>query len=841
MIKEKAYAKINLGLHVVGKREDGYHELDMIMTPLELADELIFEVLDKKTIKLLIEGKLDIPTEENIVYKAAIILQQKYNVSKGAKIKLVKNIPVQAGLGGGSADAAATLRGLNQLWELNLTLQELSIIAEELGSDVPFCIFNQTARVQGRGEILTFFADMPRAEVLLLQPGFSCSTKEIFSGVRQKIQSGSKVDLLIDAIKKKDINLVSDCIFNDLEIALRNISTQNYREIQAIKEVFKKAGAIGAVMTGSGSVVYALVHSNKYAQKVKQIFENKNKEKFQVTQGMQIPYTLIQTRIKSEVKSVQTQPVVKEQFTSIKRISDKIIVKAYGWIPLLKISLNKQSIEEVITPIHQYDSIEVYKIEQKQIIIQDNDNEDSSYLQENLSKVLTHLNTNYGLEIYVKRNIQAGYGIVDNNVYLAAILSNSLELFQVEPIKLFQLFDTRVKKYMFQTTTEVGNKVSPVAQIPMSYVVIAKTNIPPIQFNGKELKQKHDVYKKQQLIRGLKNQNFYQVIGSMYTENTRAIYKHIKEDSYNRYKLFDLERLQKVHHANQFMFSDDGTSVYFFLKSQKDAKELSEHLKKEKYIRFSDCFSFKSETKHKPLVSNVLKVVEEVTKEIVKPDLVIEQEKKTYDLSKFIGRDNKNTEGILYIHSPGSLFKQYDFEDLAYYFFENFHDKTIYLNIDNNQIPIYFHMDNLGHIFGLHIIDETLYKGRKGAYALLSGSITQKELKNKLDKNKYDTILQKTQSTVLILNDLFANQNMSKIHALSAEHIKKSGSKMDNLKYAICRRIADRKQDELNMLGIGYEASQDRYFFLTSFTWAPDKHIGNYTFLNVSVKANNYR
>jgi len=156
MIKEIAYAKVNLGLEVLRKREDGYHDLAMVMSGISLFDELVFEIIEDNEVIIDCKEMEHIPLKNNLIYKAAFYLKDKFNINKGVKVIVKKQIPEQAGLGGGSADAAATLRGLNRLFNLNLSLDELAKYAIEIGSDVPFCIYNKLAIVTGRGENIKF-------------------------------------------------------------------------------------------------------------------------------------------------------------------------------------------------------------------------------------------------------------------------------------------------------------------------------------------------------------------------------------------------------------------------------------------------------------------------------------------------------------------------------------------------------------------------------------------------------------------------------------------------------------------------------------------------------------
>lgn len=262
LIAEKGYAKINLGLEVVAKLPDNYHELSMIMTPINLHDDLYFEDISDNVIVIDYGESSGFKIEDDLIYKAYSILKTTYNIGKGLKVKVVKRIPEQAGLGGGSADAAATLRALNQLWDLHLSLDELARLGFVIGCDVPFCIYNKTAKVTGRGDKIEFIEECPHMFVLLVFPDFKSSTAEVFSAFRNHNHNKGKIEKLQLAIKHADISEISNLIFNDLEY------TKHYLEINGIKEGLLHCGAIGSVMTGSGSTVYGICHSQKHAKSV---------------------------------------------------------------------------------------------------------------------------------------------------------------------------------------------------------------------------------------------------------------------------------------------------------------------------------------------------------------------------------------------------------------------------------------------------------------------------------------------------------------------------------------------------------------------------------------------
>ncbi len=183
MIYEKAPAKINLTLDVLHKRDDGYHEVEMIMTTIDLADRLSFEKIDSNKVEIASENRFVPNDQRNLAYQAATLLKERFNIKQGIRIHLDKNIPVAAGLAGGSSDAAATLRGVNRLYDLRLTNQELQEIGAEIGSDVPFCVMGGTALAKGRGERLTALPSPPACWVVLAKPNIGVSTKDIYEKV----------------------------------------------------------------------------------------------------------------------------------------------------------------------------------------------------------------------------------------------------------------------------------------------------------------------------------------------------------------------------------------------------------------------------------------------------------------------------------------------------------------------------------------------------------------------------------------------------------------------------------------------------------------------------------
>jgi len=236
MIKLKAYAKINIYLKVLGKRNDGYHNLESLMVPIDLYDELEFIDNDKD----IIESNIDI--ENNIMYKAIKYMKETYKINRCVKIKLNKNIPLSSGLGGGSSDLSTTLKGLNLLWNLNLSDEELGEISLLFGSDTLFFIYNKPAIIRGRGEVLEFI-DFKEKDVLILNPKIKVSTKDVFNEYRQ-----------------------SDNGNNDLEMALLRL----YPNIKEFKKYYENQG-LELNLSGSGSTYFSFnnddfVSNNDYLE-----------------------------------------------------------------------------------------------------------------------------------------------------------------------------------------------------------------------------------------------------------------------------------------------------------------------------------------------------------------------------------------------------------------------------------------------------------------------------------------------------------------------------------------------------------------------------------------------
>ena len=264
MIYETAPAKINFTLDTLLKRNDGYHEIEMIMTTVDLNDRLSSQKRKDKKIVVDIEHNYVPNNNKNLAYKAAELMLNHYHIKEGVTITIDKDIPVSAGLAGGSADAAATMRGMNRLFELGQSLDDLSALGIEIGTDIPFCIFNQTAICTGRGECITFLDKPPSAWVVLAKPDIGISSPEVFKALDLNKKHIVHNDLCKSALKLNDYDMLCKSLSNRLE----PISISMHPEIKKIKDNMMQCGADGALMSGSGPTVYALAQKERQAKNI---------------------------------------------------------------------------------------------------------------------------------------------------------------------------------------------------------------------------------------------------------------------------------------------------------------------------------------------------------------------------------------------------------------------------------------------------------------------------------------------------------------------------------------------------------------------------------------------
>ena len=272
-ISLKSRAKINLSIDVIGKREDGYHIVEMIMQTIDLYDDIKLKELEEDNITIKSECSYIPLNEDNIVYKAAKLIKEKMDIKKGIEIFIKKNIPVAAGMAGGSSNAAAVLVGLNELWKLGLSKDELRDLGLKLGADVPFCIEGGTALAEGIGEKLTYIKGINKdVNILVCKPDIFVSTKEVYQSLDIKnIEKRPDNKLLIEKLKNDDIVSVSINMVNVLE----EVTSKKYSDIKVIENIIAKNGAMGTMMSGSGPTVFGFFDNEEKARRARvELLEN---------------------------------------------------------------------------------------------------------------------------------------------------------------------------------------------------------------------------------------------------------------------------------------------------------------------------------------------------------------------------------------------------------------------------------------------------------------------------------------------------------------------------------------------------------------------------------------
>ncbi len=263
-ISINAMAKINLGLDVLRRRENGYHDVKMIMQTVNIYDTLDFVKLQES--KIIVKTNTEeLPTDENnLIYKAAKLLFDKCHVAEGVEIILTKRIPIAAGMAGGSTDAAAALVGINQLFELGMTVEELKEIGVKIGADVPYCIEGGTALSEGIGEILTKLPDAPDCFVVVAKPEISVSTKYVYENLHaNELKYHPDIDGMVEAIREGNL----DGVCKRMENVLETVTENRYPIISQLKKLLKDAGAENSLMSGSGPTVFAIFKEEETANK----------------------------------------------------------------------------------------------------------------------------------------------------------------------------------------------------------------------------------------------------------------------------------------------------------------------------------------------------------------------------------------------------------------------------------------------------------------------------------------------------------------------------------------------------------------------------------------------
>ena len=260
---EPAYAKLNLTLDVLGKRDDGYHDLQSVMQTISLRDDIEIDIGTEKPWHLHCSDE-DIPCDEtNLAWKAAKVFFDALKLEpNGIEIRITKRIPSQAGLGGGSADAAAVLRALNRHYDSPLSILALAELGSRVGSDVPFCVIGGTAMVEGRGERLRKLPDMPDCVFVVCKPAFSVSTPELYRKLDQTVIAHHPNNMAMEsALLSGDLTKVAQEVYNVFD----SVVTADHLELNYIKSIFNSYGSLAQQMTGSGSAVFAITPSFEYA------------------------------------------------------------------------------------------------------------------------------------------------------------------------------------------------------------------------------------------------------------------------------------------------------------------------------------------------------------------------------------------------------------------------------------------------------------------------------------------------------------------------------------------------------------------------------------------------
>ncbi len=272
-IELRALAKINLGLDVLGRRENGYHDVRMVMQSVYLYDDVKIEKTEAPDIT--VSSNLNfLPTgTDNIAYKAAELLKNEFQIKDGVKIVLKKHIPVAAGLAGGSSNAAAVLFGMNRLFRLGLSQEELKERGVKLGADVPYCIMRGTVLAEGIGEILKPLPQMPKCSVLIAKPPVSVSTKAVYEALDAKaITSHPDIDGILEGLERGSLKQVAASMGNVLE----DVTIPMHPVIREIKQEMMAAGALNAMMSGSGPTVFGLFESRADARKAQRQIREKS-------------------------------------------------------------------------------------------------------------------------------------------------------------------------------------------------------------------------------------------------------------------------------------------------------------------------------------------------------------------------------------------------------------------------------------------------------------------------------------------------------------------------------------------------------------------------------------
>ena len=284
MVTVEANAKMNLALDILGKRPDGFHEVAMVMQTIGLHDTLVMEKTERD-----IELSINVPwlkaDEKNLAWRAAELIRQEYGLEGGVRIELTKRIPVAAGLAGGSADAAAVLKGMNDLYGLQLDEEKLCELGARLGSDIPFCIMGGTMLATGRGEVLTRLSDMPETWVVLAKPRISVSTAWAYQNYdEQGAERHPDNEAIKQAIARGNRKAVAGLLCNVLE----SVTIKKYDVIAEYKQMMLDKGAMASMMSGSGPTVFGLAKSREQAESIADVLRQETNADVFVTRTFQM-------------------------------------------------------------------------------------------------------------------------------------------------------------------------------------------------------------------------------------------------------------------------------------------------------------------------------------------------------------------------------------------------------------------------------------------------------------------------------------------------------------------------------------------------------------------------
>ncbi|MFW5838320.1 MAG: 4-(cytidine 5'-diphospho)-2-C-methyl-D-erythritol kinase [Bacillota bacterium] len=272
-MKEKAHAKINLYLDILNKRPDQFHNLEMVMAPLKLHDTLYFKAYLKGSVLITSSIPITDNVEDNLVYKIATYMIDTYAIDSGVHIHIDKRIPIAAGLAGGSADAAATLRGMNRLFKLRLSLETLADIGETFGADIPHCIYNKLCIARGKGEQLVFLNIKLKSTIMLIAPNIRVSTKKVFQAVDMELVPKKKINGINNAIYNRDYDLIVKELYN----ALEPFTFKKFPKVGALKEELESFQVEGVLMSGSGPTLFVLDRNKKKRQAIFEKFQEKHR------------------------------------------------------------------------------------------------------------------------------------------------------------------------------------------------------------------------------------------------------------------------------------------------------------------------------------------------------------------------------------------------------------------------------------------------------------------------------------------------------------------------------------------------------------------------------------